>query len=107
MEQKNTTQYRRAKTWQLIAAPASACIPTMFIILMTFASYVATGVYGLTTVLAGTIITGTRVFDAVTDPLIGLWCDRFESRFGRARPFSWLGWIIMSLCAHWRVHSGL
>ena len=88
MEQKATTQYRRAKTWQLIAAPANACIPTMFIILMTFASYVATGVYGLTTVLAGTIITGTRVFDAVTDPLIGLWCDRFESRFGRARPFS-------------------
>ena len=38
MEQKATTQYRRAKTWQLIAAPANACIPTMFIILMTFAS---------------------------------------------------------------------
>lgn len=107
MEQKATTQYRRAKTWQLIAAPANACIPTMFIILMTFASYVATGVYGLTTVLAGTIITGTRVFDAVTDPLIGLWCDRFESRFGRARPFSWLGWIIMSLCVFGMFNLGL
>lgn len=107
MEQKATTQYRRAKTWQLIAAPANACIPTMFIILMTFASYVATGVYGLTTVLAGTIITGTRVFDAVTDPLIGLWCDRFESRFGRARPFSWLGWIIMSLCVFSMFNLGL
>lgn len=107
MEQKATTQYRRAKTWQLIAAPANACIPTMFIILMTFASYVATGVYGLTTVLAGTIITRTRVFDAVTDPLIGLWCDRFESRFGRARPFSWLGWIIMSLCVFGMFNLGL
>ena len=107
MEQKATTQYRRAKTWQLIAAPANACIPTMFIILMTFASYVATGVYGLTTVLAGTIITGARVFDAVTDPLIGLWCDRFESRFGRARPFSWLGWIIMSLCVFGMFNLGL
>ena len=87
----------KIKQWQLILAPASACIPTMFIILLTFASYVATGVYGVSTVLAGYIITGTRVFDAITDPLIGLWCDRFESKWGRARPLSIIGWAIMSV----------
>ena len=69
----------------------------MFIILLTFASYVATGVYGVSTVLAGYIITGTRVFDAITDPLIGLWCDRFESKWGRARPLTIIGWTIMSV----------
>lgn len=87
----------KIKQWQLILAPASACIPTMFIILLTFASYVATGVYGVSTVLAGYIITGTRVFDAITDPLIGLWCDRFESKWGRARPLTIIGWAIMSV----------
>ena len=87
----------KIKQWQLILAPASACIPTMFIILLTFASYVATGVYGVSTVLAGSIITGTRVFDAITDPLIGLWCDRFESKWGRARPLTIIGWAIMSV----------
>lgn len=87
----------KIKQWQLILAPASACIPTMFIILLTFASYVATGVYGVSTVLAGYIITGTRVFDAITDPLIGLWCDRFESKWGRARPLTIIGWAIMSI----------
>lgn len=87
----------KIKQWQLILAPASACIPTMFIILLTFASYVATGVYGVATVLAGYIITGTRVFDAITDPLIGLWCDRFESKWGRARPLTIIGWAIMSV----------
>lgn len=87
----------KIKQWQLILAPASSCIPTMFIILLTFASYVATGVYGVATVLAGYIITGTRVFDAITDPLIGLWCDRFESKWGRARPLSIIGWAIMSV----------
>ena len=87
----------KVKQWQLILAPASACIPTMFIILLTFASYVATGVYGVATVLAGYIITGTRIFDAITDPLIGLWCDRFESKWGRARPLSIIGWAIMSV----------
>ena len=87
----------KIKQWQLILAPASACIPTMFIILLTFASYVATGVYGVSTVLAGYIITGTRIFDAITDPLIGLWCDRFESKWGRARPLTIIGWAIMSV----------
>lgn len=87
----------KIKQWQLILAPASACIPTMFIILLTFASYVATGVYSVSTVLAGYIITGTRVFDAITDPLIGLWCDRFESKWGRARPLTIIGWAIMSV----------
>ena len=87
----------KIKQWQLILAPASACIPTMFIILLTFASYVATGVYGVATVLAGYIITGTRIFDAITDPLIGLWCDRFESKWGRARPLTIIGWAIMSV----------
>ena len=87
----------KIKQWQLILAPASACIPTMFIILLTFASYVATGVYGVSTVLAGYTITGTRVFDAITDPLIGLWCDRFESKWGRARPLTIIGWAIMSV----------
>ena len=53
--------------------------------------------YGVATVLAGYIITGTRVFDAITDPLIGLWCDRFESKWGRARPLTIIGWAIMSV----------
>ena len=89
-------QTRTLKPWQLVAAPASACVPTLFIILMTFASYAATGVYGVATVVAGTIITSTRVFDAITDPLIGVLSDRFQSKWGRARPLSIIGWAIMS-----------
>lgn len=95
------------KPWQIVLAPASACVPTMFIILMTFASYVATGVYGAATVVAGTIITSTRVFDAITDPLIGIWSDRFESKWGRARPLSILGWLIMSVAVFSMFNLGL
>ena len=100
-------QTRTLKPWQIVLAPASACVPTMFIILMTFASYVATGVYGAATVLAGTIITSTRVFDAITDPLIGIWSDRFESKWGRARPLSILGWLIMSVAVFSMFNLGL
>lgn len=64
---------------------------------MTFASYVAVGVYGATTVLAGTIITGTRMFDAITDPIIGVLSDKLNSKFGRLRPLMVLGYAICSI----------
>ena len=89
--------YRRAKGWQLAMAVLSQVVPTALIVLMTFASYVATGVYGATSVLAGTIITGTRVFDAITDPIIGFLADRLNTKFGRVRPLLAIGWAIVSL----------
>lgn len=89
--------YKRAKPWQIALAPAANCVPTLFIILMTFASYVAVGVYGATTVLAGTIITGTRIFDGITDPIIGVFSDKLNSRFGRARPLMIIGYIICAI----------
>ncbi|MFV0362456.1 MAG: MFS transporter [Suipraeoptans sp.] len=93
---ETNVQYRRAKSWQLALVPAANCVPTLFVILMTFASYVAVGVYGATTVLAGTIITGTRIFDAITDPIIGLFADRLNGKFGRARPLMIIGYVIIS-----------
>lgn len=95
---QNETKYRSAKGWQVLLAPASNCIPTMFTIIMMFASYAAVGIYGATTVLAGTIITGTRMFDAVTDPLIAIFAERLNGKLGRARPLLVTGWIISSLC---------
>ena len=95
MSETNTAQIRRAKDWQLILAPLSSSVPTIFVVLMTFASYAATGVYGVATVLAGTIISGTRIFDAITDPLIALICDRFVSKFGKCRTFMVVGWLVM------------
>lgn len=38
-----------------------------------------------------------RIFDAFTDPLVGWWSDRFRSRFGRRRPFMFLGVIGIAL----------
>lgn len=37
------------------------------------------------------------MFDAITDPIIGLLADRLNGKFGRARPLMILGYIIISL----------
>ena len=59
--------------------------------------YKRQGVYGATTVLAGTIVTGSRIFDGITDPLIALFAERLETRFGRARPLMLLGWLTIAV----------
>jgi len=64
---------------------------------LTFGSYVAVGVYGATTVLAGSIITGTRIFDAITDPILGILSDGLNGKLGRARPLIALGYAIMAM----------
>jgi glycoside/pentoside/hexuronide:cation symporter, GPH family len=44
--------------------------------------------------LAGAIIFVSKMFDVVTDPIVGMWSDRHESPRGRRRPFLlWGAWM--------------
>ena len=53
----------------------------------------------LNTGLVGLIIFGARLFDVITDPLIGTLSDRSSTRFGRRRPFIALGTPILMVAA--------
>jgi glycoside/pentoside/hexuronide:cation symporter, GPH family len=46
---------------------------------------------GLSPSLIGLVLMISRVFDAFTDPLIGKWSDDTRSRWGRRRPFIFVG----------------
>ena len=46
--------------------------------------------------LAGSILFGAKLFDAVLAPIVGGWSDRTDTRWGRRRPFLFAGAI---LCA--------
>jgi Na+/melibiose symporter-like transporter len=43
------------------------------------------------------MVTGMRVFDAFTDPIIGALMDRTNGKFGKFRPFMIIGNLIMAL----------
>ena len=47
-------------------------------------------VLGLSPLLASLALGVALVFDAITDPLIGAWSDRFKSKWGRRHPFIYL-----------------
>ncbi|MBN2321768.1 MAG: MFS transporter [Acidobacteria bacterium] len=53
--------------------------------------YFYTDVYGIEAAAAGTLMLAVRLFDAVTDPMMGAIADRTKSRWGRYRP--WMLWI--------------
>lgn len=47
--------------------------------------------------VVGTLLALGRVWDAVTDPLVGHWSDRVRSRWGRRKPFIFLGALFSGL----------
>ena len=56
-----------------------------------FLVFYYTDVAGLSAAAVGTMMLVTRMFDAVTDPLMGVLADRTRTRWGRFRP--WLLWM--------------
>jgi Na+/melibiose symporter-like transporter len=88
-------QYNRAKTWELVCFPLTNIATNAFLMLMNFISYLAVGNYGILVGVASVIITGSRIFDAVTDPIIGFIIDRTNGRLGKFRPMILLGYMIM------------
>ena len=56
-----------------------------------------TDVVGVDVAMVGALLLSVRLFDAVTDPLIGRISDRVETRFGRRRPWIALGALPLAL----------
>ncbi|MDV6319116.1 MFS transporter [Chromohalobacter sp. HP20-39] len=55
--------------------------------LSLYLMYFYTDVFGISPALVGTLFLVTRLWDAITDPIVGLMADRTRSRFGRLRPY--------------------
>ncbi len=104
-------QYRRAKLWQIIMVASSGFIGMGFYSLLGMASYSANLGFGIATVAVGGILTFTRIFDAVTDPLLAFVYDKVNTRFGKVRILLVSGWLVMVFATlmmyNWAAGKGL
>lgn len=87
----------RAKMYQLALFPMNNGATNVYFVLIL--SYVATfgeNILGLIG-FASIMVTVMRLFDAVTDPVIGALMDKTNTKFGKFRPFMVIGNVIMAL----------
>lgn len=90
-------KYKVAETWRILLFPMNSSASVTFMMLMMYVSYYAAGPVGLGTVVASLIITGSRILDAVTDPIVGFVLDRIDGKFGKIRPFFVIGYLLLAL----------
>ena len=94
----NDSNLNKAKLYQLALFPMNNGATNVYYVLIL--SYIATfgnKVLGLAMVFASVMVTAMRVFDAITDPIIGALMDKTNGRFGKFRPFMVIGNGIMSV----------
>lgn len=65
----------------------------IFQTVMTFLMLYYTDVVGLDAAIVGTMFLAVRIFDAVTDPLMGAFADKTQTRWGHFRPY--LLWLAL------------
>lgn len=54
---------------------------------------------GISAALAGMLIAGSKLYDALIDPVVGSMSDRTRSRMGRRRPFLLAGGILLAIAS--------
>ncbi|MFQ3199019.1 MAG: GPH family glycoside/pentoside/hexuronide:cation symporter [Paraglaciecola sp.] len=65
----------------------------VFQTVMLFLSFFYTDVFGISPAVVGTLFLVVRIFDAVTDPLMGALTDRTNTKYGKFRPY--LLWLAL------------
>lgn len=89
--------YNRAKTGHIALAMMSGAGQMAFYILMASATYIGNANYGILVAVTGIIMTASRIFDGITDPVIAYIVERFNGKHGKIRIFTMIGWLFMAL----------
>jgi Na+/melibiose symporter-like transporter len=101
----------RASFWQLFGFAGNNAATNALFVLISGSMFLAYGadIYGYSTAALGLLAGGTRIFDAITDPIIGILVDKTNTKLGRFRPWIIAGSIlsnIMFLLLFWGLKTG-
>lgn len=96
-ETEKEEHYNHAAGWQIACFPLNNTATNCFMFLMSYVTYLAVGGIGVGMILISSLITWMRIFDAVTDPVIGVIIDRMKTKYGKFRPLIIAGYFIMAV----------
>lgn len=84
-----------AKVWEIGLYALNNTSTNIYMMIFMYISYFLTGIAGATVVFAGSITTMMRMWDGITDPIIGFVVDKTNGRFGKNRPFILIGNLLL------------
>ena len=89
----------KSEAVRVVMTPLGSAASNVFNMLnMSFFLVFSTEALGLNITAMGIIMTVMRIFDGITDPIIGSIIDRTETRFGNSRPFLVIGSLGHAVC---------
>lgn len=92
---KHKNGIHRAHTWEIGLYALNNTSTNLYLTMVGYIAYFLAGIVGVTTVLAGSIITIMRIWDGVTDPFVGYLVDKTNTKFGKNRPYIVIGNVIL------------
>ena len=96
---KNQEQnlYNDCPTWRLGLFALNNTATNLYMFGMMYLANYASGIGGMMVTVVGFILTAMRIFDGVTDPIVGFLIDKTDGKFGKFRPFIVIGNIILGV----------
>ena len=91
-------EMNRAKFYQLALVPLNnGATNVYFVLILSYIASFGSNVLGIVALFASMMVTGMRIFDAITDPIFGALMDKTNTKFGKFRPFMAIGNLIMAV----------
>ncbi len=110
VSQESATPLNTGKRYQIILFPFNNAATNCYLTLMTFITYyggmylsgsfvggiVSAAAMAALTIVLSSIVTSMRIFDGITDPIIGAIMDKTHGKLGKFRPFIIIGNIMLA-----------
>ena len=93
--------------WFSLAWTSRGTAVTLNVLLIGYATYYATDILGLSPGLMGILILASKLFDGVTDLVVGFIVDKTHTKLGKARPYElfviamWFFTVLMYATPDW------
>ena len=94
----------RVPLWRIGGFALNNTATNLYLMLMGYVSFYLMGWVGLAQVAAGSFAMMMRLWDGVTDPIVGFVVDKTNGKFGKNRPFMVIGNVILAVTSFIMFH---